>query len=407
MTPEFLYRLNYGPTTESDWSKVTSFLYDQYYGIEGRRRCKTMSSVCRPSWTSLLPWRRPAIRTVVEDFSDEGGFFDLIGRTEETVKKENWSDATAIEDHVLIGFLDPALATALLNKVYPGEDIENKKSNAYHDFVYSMKSRYGRHLLELELRLCRIGDPAEDKSDELSSEGETDDDDDDDDDYDAHIHLPFAAIVSDALELISHVHTQLFQKDRVDKNDIEINCRVLFESPNFYTSKRNSWTRTKMEPDFMKKQDRLAPAMAGLESLDLLDILLFSSRHPGPKLKLPKRYDPHGATYHATLRDAWLDALEFKTPNDEQEGLREKVDALGVGISNIDASFICSGPFRLMLTTRLENHMSLHENFLQVYWDFEETIGRGLDLLEGHFFWDRKGNAREYRPIIPKITKLD
>ena len=54
MTPEFLYRINYGPTTEKEVDKVRKFLIDQYRALEARRKYKTMShpvkhqnSVCR------------------------------------------------------------------------------------------------------------------------------------------------------------------------------------------------------------------------------------------------------------------------------------------------------------------------------------------------------------------------
>ena len=43
-----------------------------------------------------------------------------------------------------------------------------------------------------------------------------------------------------------------------------------------------------------------------------------------------------------------------------------------------------------MLTTRLEKHLMLDDDFnLHIFWDFNSYIGRDLDLIRHHFFWDR------------------
>lgn len=98
MTPEFLYRINYGPITDKDREKVASFLYDQYYGIVGRLRRKTMSSVCRRSWASILPspWGRSAIRNVVP-CPDEDDRLRLRYKLE----KEDWSNVPLVRPHTL------------------------------------------------------------------------------------------------------------------------------------------------------------------------------------------------------------------------------------------------------------------------------------------------------------------
>ena len=44
MTKEFVYRINYGPTCESDLKQAASFLYEQYYAIERHKRGKTRQS---------------------------------------------------------------------------------------------------------------------------------------------------------------------------------------------------------------------------------------------------------------------------------------------------------------------------------------------------------------------------
>jgi len=266
------------------------------------------------------------------------------------VHKEKWSAATKYQRSVLVGFLDPPVAAALLNAVYPGNQ---ESRDAYCDFVYSGSSRHGQPLLELEVRLCRIAG-------NLSHpDGET---------YD-HAFLPLAAIVSDALELISHVYNKWSQKS----GNLDINCNDVILSPNFYLSRASSWSESGLSLDISKMQERLEPAMPSLEIRDLLECLILADRRPGPVLDLVQVYNVARKRYSMQLMDTWFDAAGFEEPNAEsQKGLMDKANDLTLDTSNIDASFICSGAFRLMVTTRLEKHLLLDVNgYLQVYWDYE------------------------------------
>jgi len=72
-----------------------------------------------------------------------------------------------------------------------------------------------------------------------------------------------------------------------------------------------------------------------------------------------------------------------------EKELAKLLNALTLDFSSINAAFICSGPFKLMLTTSLENHLFLDQDgYLQIFWDFEREPAARLGLLEHHFFWD-------------------
>lgn len=134
----------------------------------------------------------------------------------------------------------------------------------------------------------------------------------------------------------------------------------------------------------------LEPAMPRLTSLDLVDILMFREMRPGPHLQ-PVSFDDQGKK----ITQAFLDS-EFPEPDEEVvDKLKKKMEDLKLGFTHLDASYLSTGPFRIMLTTQLEKHLLLEkEGYLNVYWDFERNIGAKLSLLEGHFIWDRHGKNR-------------
>lgn len=124
ITPDLLYRINYGPITEAERRNVASFLYDQYYAIKCRRRVRTMSNLCRP-FKNLLPhpWGPAPVRNLVQIGEDD--FEDF--------QKEYWSKTVNTQPPVLIGFIDPPLASSLLSNVYPASEIII--DDAYHNFI--------------------------------------------------------------------------------------------------------------------------------------------------------------------------------------------------------------------------------------------------------------------------------
>ena len=69
-------------------------------------------------------------------------------------------------------------------------------------------------------------------------------------------------------------------------------------------------------------------------------------------------------------------------------------------MSSLDASFICSGPFRLMMTCLPERHLHLDaDGILHIYplpietpWWLDHRPSR-LTIFEGHFFWNHERAA--------------
>lgn len=73
---------------------------------------------------------------------------------------------------------------------------------------------------------------------------------------------------------------------------------------------------------------------------------------------------------------------------------RAELESAHVDLSNLDTAYICSGPYRLMLTTLPENHLALDpDGFIHIFFDFRKTIGCSLNIYKGHFLWDRDGSA--------------
>lgn len=354
MTPEFLYRINYGPITDKDRDKVASFLYDQYYGIVGRLRRKTMSSVCRRSWSSILPspWGRAAIRNVVP-CPDEDDRLRLRYKLE----KEDWSNVPPARPPAYIGFLDPLLSDHIFHSLLPNCSFINPYCNfRYRELDWAID----RDALELEVRLCHMDT----------------------------VLLPFAAVVRDIRKLVS----------RLDSNWIEKDGTAILEVPELqemqnlsefyiYSCPRAVHPRLESIPRM-----KLGRAIQGLGTSDILEIILFDRRRPGPSLQSLSPGPELGRWIHR-FGDRLFGMREY-VKQDEQSlsGLLKKCDALTLDISSIDASFISTGPFRLMFTTRFEDHFLLDkEGYLHVYWDFEP-----LDLdfesgLKHHFIWGRQG----------------
>lgn len=327
-----------------------------------------MTKLCRSAIVNLLPlpWGPTSIRNVVQ--------IEELG--EEQYMKENWKrPATVNIDDSIIGLIDPPLAHRLLDKLYPDTDrtAPNPRIAYESTFVYSKDEDFAKVALELEVRLCQITMLA-------SYDGEVK--------GPSRAFLPFAAIVSDALKLISQVEAQM------DSTDHYFATTRVLNSSQFYLSGSLATVDRLLAPELLTMQKRLKPA-ADLGMLDLLDILLFSSQRPGAQLTLEKSFINDG--YGVVLNNDWLSASVLKKPKTQptkeakpDESLFDRVKDLKLNFSNIDAEFICSGRFRLMLTTRVEKHLTLDDDFnLHIFWDFNSYIGRDLGLIRHHFFWDR------------------
>jgi hypothetical protein len=93
------------------------------------------------------------------------------------------------------------------------------------------------------------------------------------------------------------------------------------------------------------------------------------------------------------VNDFFLRALSGRTQTGQPSSQRNDQESSRLDISNLDASYICSGQFRLMLTTCLEKHLYLDKDgVLYVFWDFTHEIGSSLDIYRRHFLWDPSGD---------------
>ena len=120
--------------------------------------------------------------------------------------------------------------------------------------------------------------------------------------------------------------------------------------------------------------------MPRLTSLDLVDILMFREMRPGPHLQ-PVSFDGI-----KKIPQTFLDSEFPELVEGGQDKLKKEMEDLKLGFTQLEASYLSTGPFRIMLTTQLEKHLLLEKDgYLNVYWDFERNIGAKLSLLEGHF----------------------
>ena len=124
------------------------------------------------------------------------------------------------------------------------------------------------------------------------------------------------------------------------------------------------------------RQSKLWMAMTDLWDLNLMDILLFTKISPGPDLERGIKYIEDDKLSSLEVAKDFLDTAGYKIPDARSiRALEEKITNLKFDLSNFDASFICSGPFRLTLTNRLEKHLILDKDgYVNVYWDFECDI---------------------------------
>jgi hypothetical protein len=332
LTPEFLYRINYGPITHADREKVQDYLIRQYSALEVRRRYKTIKHLRRRQWRLFVPypWGQLPIRKVVREASsdDELSYMN--------------SSVASFQPLVMIGFLDPKLAHLLKKAIYPFREYNLK--DFYEDFKYEEEGAViTRASLELELSLVRPRMA------------------------DSHLSylLPFAAVIADMKRLIESINVARFTYRGVSE-PLGLSIQEALHSQSYYIS--GSY--------FFRCDERL-------ENLHFISVMLRSRLSCGPEL------DPLDGDF-MEIKPILLNVDDFRESeeNGEKE-LAKRLDNLTLDWSSINAGFLCSGPFKLMMTTVLENHFVLdQEGYLQVYWDFEPVPGARLKALEGHFFWD-------------------
>jgi hypothetical protein len=100
------------------------------------------------------------------------------------------------------------------------------------------------------------------------------------------------------------------------------------------------------------------------------------------------------------LRDAdskWLgDMLSLKHITTVANTPQCDLEAARVNLAELNASYICAGPYQLVRTMQPDKHLYLDENgYIYVYCDANLLRGSSWSNLRGHFFWDKDGYASE------------
>jgi hypothetical protein len=356
-TAEFLYRINYGPVEPGDYETALTYSRDRIYSREAARRRQAYpyrQSVKRWGWTPRFPWFRGPIRNTMEIWDDDrryrrGGIWKQ--GTEPWVVSRN----SQLGPHrVYLKFLDPRLSEVFFQNLLPycSPRLPGGDSFLYWEYNEDLL------LLEFEYNLLRRLRP-------LSQYGLTN-------------RMPLAAMLADANTLISIV-------SKLTDRPLRINWREIQEThPNTFYGARSQLVHGEPTPMFHFGDSGFCKTF--------LDLILFGSSELGIG---PWKQLPGNQFYEIDPPKTWFRLAGFSEQEDNARTvLKKKLDDLKLDFSNIDASFICSGPFRLMLTTRLERHFILdRDGYLQIFWDFRSLPGSSfVSRFETHFLWGKSEN---------------
>jgi hypothetical protein len=324
--------------SEYEFYKAQKFLTQQFVDYQETRGTKTLSSISISTFKRLLPFHRPPIHDEVE-----------TPNSTRNLKSRRRKGPTP----AIVGFMDPILARLMMSKLYkeeqgpppPGQRRDPVLGYAYDAFTYeSVKSlnyydtgvrvnTQTEALMNLEVQACWFA-------------------------------IPFAAVLSDTSTYI----------DSYSESDSAFK-KSLTNSSYFYTSSSMARMPVAFNLDMLER----------LLSKRTIALIFLAGSTPGsiPMFhgsKSRKPTDLDGLLQGETLLTYW------KTGDEESRRL---------DISKLDASYICSGPYRLMLTTRPDRHLYLDDyRRVHIFWDFNPSNpGRSLGKYKGHFFWDEEGQA--------------
>jgi len=369
MTANFLYRINYGPITMKDRCLVRDFLIDQNLSLEARRRRKTMSSLCGWSWKSLLPGRTP-IR-------------NIIGRRIWGASKIFWSPAEAKRVPALFCFFEPKVVSILRLAICPYLPAVSEKSTHSRPFVDELTPKtshpkfahyqdlaLGRVILELEFRLNMITEGAPRNL----------------------LLVPNAALVSAAVSVAHQVRALSASGAIVTHETLDLD--KAYSLPKHLRVFSFDAAGCKYPYPYIEDISRKLGLFDGFARLGILEAIVFHPIEPGPNL-WPYIRDSQGRHRLEVKDDTVFDIDRSKEGKAKMARVIQKASSLKLHLSHIDAAFISSGPFCLMLTTNLDAHLVLGDDgYLRVYWDFEPVAGSRLGMLKGHFIWDNSNYSK-------------
>jgi hypothetical protein len=213
--------------------------------------------------------------------------------------------------------------------------------------------------------------------------------------------VPNAALVSDMLAIVN-------QLQMISAGNASVSGKTM-------ASLRPYWTPDDWFDHVPQTIWEIPRKLGNFDFMCTLDALLLRGVEPGPILRhsdfedervmstldalLLRGFEPGPILRHSDFEDLRVsDVVEIKSGSlfDDNEkadpgsakmtSLIEKTTSLKLRLSSLDAAFISSGPFRLMLTMDLEEHLVLdNEGYLRIYWDFETIPGSRLLIYDGHF----------------------
>ena len=346
MTLDLIYRFNYGPINTEEYLAVILFIHQQFYDYEAFKRANWLSSIQRRSWRSRLPFVRPSISHSLETNLD--------------LRRRQWSFREKPSQEITL--IDPLIGRLILSKLYPQRTERTRPTFRAGD-VYSC-------LLLLETRLSIIS----------WTEME----------HRAHntAPVPFAALFSEGIRTIDSLSIDGWFPDALERHTALSEFRKLCDVDNSLSVNVVAQGIT---------SSKLYPSLKRLYKIR--ESFHFNARFPGDLVDAVSHLDLSPGIW----LDSWKSRIEhLRTAVTHALGPTHVASSIGaynlesanVDISNLDASYICSGPYRLMPTTQPERHLVLDpDGFLHIFWDFEEHVGNSLNMYKGHFLWDAESST--------------
>jgi hypothetical protein len=346
--------------SSSDYETMLKYSNDQVYAIkaEERRRAYPNRTAIRKRWPPILPWQRRPIRKQIEVW-DDWGFWEL--------GNENWNKPyvshrfhagfSATIGYRFVSLLDPKLSRRIYRRLFP----KTTSPLSFNAFSYCDDTSNDSHLVDFAVFENGVVNQVSQK-------------------IKATRLLPLAAVVEDAFTVISEISTLASDGEPIDWNKIFEKTLPLFHN-----------NRAPVDSSEYHRIPDSKERFQGKRSyFEFLNVLLFTHGQPGPS------FDPRRIQISETdPRETWFKVAGFS--KQDREPLLHRLESLKLDFSNIDASFICSGPFRLMLTTRMDQHLLLRDDgYLQVFWDFGRP-GASLRTFSGHFLWGRERGDSQHR----------
>jgi hypothetical protein len=351
MNPDLLYRLNYGPIHGHELDQVATFVTGTYHDRIRALDCEGMYPVVHRSWRNILPFARQPVLDTVE--TSPGQI-----HSRQTYLKQN--------DTIWLGLIDPVLSRTLLSKIYPNNshfsNLQAFESAVYGGFRYRINFEDTNIARLLELELFEnfgkfIG-------------------------YYPRIALmPLGAAIYDVLRVIDQLKQNAYvvrfkgsgSLDTCSGEDQYYSSREDVISSNPSVACGNSLERPNAEL-FLKKTKQLI-----LFSRFFSEFGKYSFENP----IVPN-------VFESLLQG---DHMSSTSPNGNV------AESQAVNLSSLDASFICSGPFRLVVTCLPERHLHLDaDGILHIYlppanfWWVGDKLSR-LTIFQAHFFWDHERAA--------------